>query len=192
MSRKKNKGLDRRGKLMMLMWMGIWLVGGLWSGLHGGNGLLTAVWHGFLTMAGCMGLFLLGCCLYSFPEMCRQERERVRREREEKEQHGRELLAGLNLESADDIDDDCPSETDLDITMDHDVDFHITVNDPIVDLDEYEDEKERYLSASSIDLYRLARLREFIRETVNSCDIFDDLPTLFDDPLLQKEIEGLV
>lgn len=96
MSRKRNKGLDRRGRLMLLMWMGIWLAGGLWSGLHGGNGLLTAVWHGFLTMAGCMGLFLLGCCLYSFPEMCRQERERVRREREEKEDRRRELWEELD------------------------------------------------------------------------------------------------
>lgn len=83
MSRKKNKGLDRRGRLMMLMWMGIWLGGSLWSGLHGGNGVLTAVWHGFLTMAACMGLFLLGCCIYMFPEVSRQDRERKRRKIEE-------------------------------------------------------------------------------------------------------------
>ena len=81
---------------MLLMWMGIWLAGGLWSGLHGGNGLLTAVWHGFLTMAGCAGVYLFGCCLYLFPEMCRQERERVRREREEKEQRRRELWEELD------------------------------------------------------------------------------------------------
>ena len=92
MSRKKNKGLDRRGKLMVLMWLGIWLVGGLWSGLHGGNGLLTAVWHGFLTMAACMGLLLLGGCLRSLPEMWRQEVERQERELREKEDRRRELL----------------------------------------------------------------------------------------------------
>ena len=84
MSRKKNKGLDRRGKLMVLMWLGIWLVGGLWSGLHGGNGLLTAVWHGFLTMAACMGLLFLGFLISICPEEQRRYNERIRREREEK------------------------------------------------------------------------------------------------------------
>ena len=96
MSRKKNKGLDRRGKLMLLMWMGIWLAGGLWSGLHGGNGLLTAVWHGFLTMAASMGLFLLGGCLRSLPEMWRQEVERQERELREKEDRRRELYEELD------------------------------------------------------------------------------------------------
>lgn len=192
MSRKKNKGLDRRGKLMLLMWLGIWLVGSLWSGLHGGNGLLAAVWHGFLTMAGCMGLLFLGFLISICPEEQRRYNERIRREREEKEQRRRELLEGLNFYTDDDMDDDCPSETDLDIRMDHDVDFDITVSDPILDLTEYEEEKAHYLSLDHIDKYRLARLREFIRETVNNCDIFDDLPTLFDDPLLQKETEELV
>ena len=96
MSRKKNKGLDRRGKLMMLMWMGIWLVGGLWSGLHGGNDVLTAVWHGFLVMAGCMGIYLLGGCLRSLPEMWRQEVERQERELREKENRRRELYEELD------------------------------------------------------------------------------------------------
>ena len=96
MSRKKNKGLDRLGKLMVLMWLGIWLVGSLWSGLHGGNGVLTAVWHGFLTMAACMGLFLLGGCLRSLPEMWRQEVERQERELREKENHRRELWEELD------------------------------------------------------------------------------------------------
>ena len=96
MSRKKNKGLDRRGKLMLLMWLGIWLVGSLWSGLHGGNGLLTAVWHGFLTMAACMGMFLLGFCLRSLPEMWRQEVKRQERELREKEDRRRELWEELD------------------------------------------------------------------------------------------------
>lgn len=77
---------------MMLMWMSIWLGGSLWSGLHGGNGVLTAVWHGFLVMAGCMGLFLLGGCLKSLPEMWRHELERQEREIREKEEYRRELL----------------------------------------------------------------------------------------------------
>ena len=92
MSRKRNKGLDRRGRLMMLMWMSIWLGGSLWSGLHGGNDVLTAVWHGFLTMAGCMGVFLLGGGLRSLPEMWHQELERQERELREKEERRRELL----------------------------------------------------------------------------------------------------
>ena len=92
MSRKRNKGLDRRGRLMMLMWMSIWLGGSLWSGLHGGNGVLTAVWHGFLVMAGCMGVYLFGCCLCSLPEMWRHELERQERELREKEEYRRELL----------------------------------------------------------------------------------------------------
>ena len=92
MSRKRNKGLDRRGRLMMLMWMSIWLGGSLWSGLHGGNGVLTAVWHGFLVMVGCMGLFLLGYCLRSLPEMWRHELERQERELREKEDSRRELI----------------------------------------------------------------------------------------------------
>ena len=92
----------------------------------------------------------------------------------------------------DNEDEDSPSEMDLDISIDNDVDFDITVNDPILDLAEYEEEKECYLSSEHIDRYRLARLREFIRETVNNCDIFDDLPTLFDAPLLQKETEELI
>ena len=92
MSRKRNKGLDRRGRLMMLMWMGIWLCGSLWSGLHGGNGVLTAVWHGFLVMAGCMGVYLLGGCLCSLPEMWRHELERQERDIREKEERRRELL----------------------------------------------------------------------------------------------------
>ena len=92
MSRKRNKGLDRRGWLMMLMWMSIWLGGSLWSGLHGGNGVLTAVWHGFLTLAGCMSVYLLGCCIYMFPEVSRHERERQERELREKEERRRELL----------------------------------------------------------------------------------------------------
>ena len=96
MSRKKNKGRDRRGKLMVLMWLGIWLAGGLWSGLHGGNGLLMAVWHGILTMAGCMGLLLLGFCLRSLPEMWRQEVERQEREIREKEDRRRELWEELD------------------------------------------------------------------------------------------------
>ena len=96
MSRKKNKGLDRRGKLMVLMWLGIWLGGSLWSGLHGGNGLLTAVWHGFLTMAACMGLLLLGFCLLSLPEMWRQEVKRQERELREKEDRRRELYEELD------------------------------------------------------------------------------------------------
>ena len=96
MSRKRNKGLDRRGRLMMLMWMSIWLGGSLWSGLHGGNGVLTAVWHGFLTMAGCMGLFLLGCCLRSLPEMWRHELERIQKERKEKEDRRREFYEELD------------------------------------------------------------------------------------------------
>lgn len=92
MSRKRNKGLDRRGRLMMLMWMSIWLGGSLWSGLHGGNGVLTAVWHGFLVMACCMGLFLLGGCLCSLPEMWRHELERQERDIREKEERRRELI----------------------------------------------------------------------------------------------------
>lgn len=92
MSRKRNKGLDRRGRLMMLMWMSIWLGGSLWSGLHGGNGLLTAVWHGFLLLSGCAGVYLFGCCLYMLPEMWRHERERQERELREKEERRRELL----------------------------------------------------------------------------------------------------
>ena len=92
MSRKRNKGLDRRGRLMMLMWMSIWLGGSLWSGLHGGNGVLTAVWHGFLVMAGCMGVYLFGCSLCSLPEMWRHELERQERELREKEEYRRELL----------------------------------------------------------------------------------------------------
>ena len=96
MSRKRNKGLDRRGRLMMLMWMGIWLGGSLWSGLHEGNGLLTAVLHGFLVMAGCIGLFLLGYCLRSLPEMWRHELERQERELREKEDRRRELYEELD------------------------------------------------------------------------------------------------
>ena len=96
MSRKRNKGLDRRGRLMMLMWMSIWLGGSLWSGLHGGNGLLTAVWHGFLLLSGCAGVYLFGCCIYIFPEVSRHERERIRRERDEKEQRRRELYEELD------------------------------------------------------------------------------------------------
>ena len=96
MSRKRNKGLDRRGRLMMLMWMGIWLGGSLWSGLHGGNGVLTAVWHGFLTMAGCMGVYLLGGCLRSLPEMWRHELERQERDLREKEERRRELYEELD------------------------------------------------------------------------------------------------
>ena len=96
MSRKRNKGLDRRGRLMMLMWMSIWLGGSLWSGLHGGNGVLTAVWHGFLVLAGCAGVYLFGCCIYMFPEISRHERERIRRERDEKEQRRRELYEELD------------------------------------------------------------------------------------------------
>ena len=96
MSRKKNKGLDRRGRWMLLMWTGIWLAGVLWSGLHGGNGLLTAVWHGFLTMAACMGVYLLGGCLLSLPEMWRQEVERQERELREKEDRRRELYEELD------------------------------------------------------------------------------------------------
>lgn len=96
MSRKRNKGLDRRGRLMMLMWMGIWLGGSLWSGLHGGNGVLTAVWHGFLVMAVCAVVYLFGCCIYMFPEISRHERERIRRERDEKEQRRRELYEELD------------------------------------------------------------------------------------------------
>ena len=84
MSRKRNKGLDRRGWLMMLMWMSIWLGGSLWSGLHGGNGVLTAVWHGFLTMAGCMGVFLLIFLITLMPEEQRRYNERKRREIEKK------------------------------------------------------------------------------------------------------------
>ncbi len=84
MSRKRNKGLDRRGRLMLLMWMSIWLGGSLWSGLHGGNGLLTAVWHGFLVMAGCMGLLLVGSWLWMLPEEQRRYHERIERERDEK------------------------------------------------------------------------------------------------------------
>lgn len=108
MSRKRNKGLDRRGWLMMLMWMSIWLGGSLWSGLHGGNGALTAVWHGFLTMAGCMGFFLLGCCLRSLPEMWRHELERQEREIREKEEYRRELLEEIerkykNVDLPDDL-----------------------------------------------------------------------------------------
>ena len=83
MSRKRNKGLDRRGRLMMLMWMSIWLGGSLWSGLHGGNGVLTAMWHGFLVLAGCAGVYLFGCCIYMFPEISRHERERRQHEIEE-------------------------------------------------------------------------------------------------------------
>ena len=96
MSRKRNKSLDRRGRLMMLMWMSIWLGGSLWSGLHGGNGVLTAVWHGFLALAGCAGVYLFGCCIYMFPEISRHERERIRRERDEKEQRRRELYEELD------------------------------------------------------------------------------------------------
>lgn len=92
MSRKRNKGLDRRGRLMMLMWMSIWLGGSLWSGLHEGNGVLTALWHGFLVLAGCMGVYLFGCCIYMFPEVSRHERERQERELREKEERRRELL----------------------------------------------------------------------------------------------------
>ena len=96
MSRKRNKGLDRRGRLMMLMWMSIWLGGSLWSGLHGGNGVLTAVWHGFLVMAGCMGVYLLGGCLRSLPEMWRHELERQERDLREKEERRRELYEELD------------------------------------------------------------------------------------------------
>lgn len=96
MPRKRNKGLDRRGRLMMLMWMSIWLGGSLWSGLHGGNGVLTAVWHGFLLLAGCAGVYLFGCCIYIFPEISPHERERIRRERDEKEQRRRELYEELD------------------------------------------------------------------------------------------------
>ena len=96
MSRKRNKDLDRRGRLMMLMWMGIWLGGSLWSGLHGGNGMLTAVWHGFLVMAGCMGVYLLGGCLRSLPEMWRHELERQERDLREKEERRRELYEELD------------------------------------------------------------------------------------------------
>ncbi len=81
---------------MMLMWMSIWLGGSLWNGLHGGNGVLTAVWHGFLVMAGCMGLFLLGGCLRSLPEMWRHELERQEREIREKEERRRELYKELD------------------------------------------------------------------------------------------------
>ena len=186
MSRKRNKGLDRRGRLMMLMWMSIWLVGSLWSGLHGGNGLLTAVWHGFLVMAGCMGLLLVGSWLWMLPEEQRRYNERVRRERE----NLRETFEYMG--TIDDEDEDSPSEMDLDISIDDDVDFDITVNDPILDLAEYKEEKECYLSLKHIDKYRLARLREFIRETVEGCDVFDTMPTLFDDPLLQRKIEEIV
>ncbi|MBQ9554715.1 MAG: hypothetical protein IJV05_00665 [Muribaculaceae bacterium] len=186
MSRKRNKGLDRRGRLMMLMWMSIWLGGSLWSGLHGGNGVLAAVWHGFLVLAGCMGVYLLGCCIYIFPEVSRHERERIRRERE----NLRETFEYMG--AIDDEEEDSPSEMDLDISIDDDVDFDITVNDQILDLAEYEEEKECYLSSEHIDRYRLARLREFIRETVEGCDVFDTMPTLFDDPLLQRQIEEMV
>lgn len=96
MSRKRNKGLDRRGRLMMLMWMSIWLGGSLWSGLHGGNGVLTAVWHGFLVLAGCMGVYLLGGCLRSLPEMWRHELERQERDLREKEERRRELYEELD------------------------------------------------------------------------------------------------
>ncbi len=96
MSRKRNKGLDRRGQLMMLMWMSIWLAGSLWSGLHGGNGLLTAMWHGFLVLASCMCLFLLVGCLRSLPEMWRHELERQEREIREKEERRRELYKELD------------------------------------------------------------------------------------------------
>ena len=96
MSRKRNKGLDRRGRLMMLMWMSIWLGGSLWSGLHGGNGVLTAVWHGFLVMAGCMGVYLFGCSLCSLPEMWRHELERQERELREKEERRRGLWEELD------------------------------------------------------------------------------------------------
>ena len=96
MSRKNNKGLDRRGRLMMLMWMSIWLGGSLWSGLHGGNGVLTAVWHGFLVMAGCMGVYLLGGCLHSLPEMWRHELERQERDLREKAERRRELYEELD------------------------------------------------------------------------------------------------
>ena len=58
--------------------------------------MLTAVWHGFLVLAGCMGVYLLGCCIYMFPEVSRHERERIRREREEKEQRRRELFEELD------------------------------------------------------------------------------------------------
>lgn len=186
MSRKRNKGLDRRGRLMMLMWMSIWLGGSLWSGLHGGNDVLTAVWHGFLTMAGCMGVYLLGGYLYMLPEEQRRYNERVRRERE----NLRETFEYMG--TIDEEDEGSPSEMDLDISIDDDVDFDITVNDPILDLAEYEEEKECYLSSEHIDRYRLARLREFIRETVEGCDVFDTMPTLFDDPLLQRKIEEIV
>lgn len=108
MSRKKNKGLDRRGRLMMLMWMSIWLGGSLWSGLHGGNGVLTAVWHGFLLLSGCAGVYLFGCCLYMLPEMWRHERERQERELREKEERRRELLEEIerkyrNVDLPDDL-----------------------------------------------------------------------------------------
>ena len=96
MSRKRNKGLDRRGRLMMLVWMSIWLGGSLWSGLHGGNGVLTAVWHGFLVLAGCMGVYLLGGCLRSLPEMWRHELERQERDLREKEERRRELYEELD------------------------------------------------------------------------------------------------
>lgn len=96
MSRKRNKGLNRRGRLMMLMWMSIWLGGSLWSGLHGGNGVLTAVWHGFLVMAGCMGVYLLWGCLRLLPEMWRRELERQERELREKEERRRELYEELD------------------------------------------------------------------------------------------------
>lgn len=108
MSRKRNKGLDRRGRLMMLMWMSIWLGGSLWSGLHGGNGVLTAVWHGFLLLSGCAGVYLFGCCLYMLPEMWRHELERQEREIREKEEYRRELLEEIerkykNVDLPDDL-----------------------------------------------------------------------------------------
>ena len=77
---------------MMLMWMSIWLGGSLWSGLHGGNGVLTAVWHGFLVLTGCMGVYLFGCSLCSLPEMWRHELERQERDIREKEERRRELI----------------------------------------------------------------------------------------------------
>ena len=172
---------------MMLMWMGIWLVGSLWSGLHSGNGLLTAVWHGFLVMVGCMVTYFVIFLITLLPDEQRRYNERVRREREDL----RETFEYLGTIDEDD-EGDTPSEMDLDISIDADVDFDITVNDPILDLAEYEEEKEHYLSSDHIDKYRLARLRDFIKETVNGCDVFDTLPTLFDDPLLQGEIEKMV
>ena len=96
MSRKRNKGLDRRGRLMMLMWMSIWLCGSLWSGLHGGNDVLTAMWHGFLVMAGCMGVYLLGGCLCSVPELWRQEQERIERDGTECERRLRKEIRKLD------------------------------------------------------------------------------------------------